>query len=66
MTQSHSKSAAMGASAKNSPSWVSPALVAYTIATWQPFYRNQLTESDAIEILVNVGRLIDGTREDSR
>lgn len=41
------------------PGWVTEALIADTIQTWQPYYDTPLTEQDAIEMLVNVGRLFD-------
>ncbi len=46
------------------PSWISRELVAKTIRTWEPFYEKSLTETDAVEILVAVGLVIDATRED--
>ncbi|MEM9416319.1 MAG: hypothetical protein AAGA29_12705 [Planctomycetota bacterium] len=39
------------------PDWVTDALIADTIRTWQPYYDTPLTRQDAIEMLVNVGRL---------
>jgi hypothetical protein len=41
------------------PKWISRDLVAETLAVWQPFYGFSLTERDAIEILLDVGRLFD-------
>ncbi|MCD8140365.1 MAG: hypothetical protein LUE17_11405 [Planctomycetaceae bacterium] len=41
------------------PDWISPELLADTIKTWQPYYREELTESEALEILLTVSRLID-------
>lgn len=41
------------------PRWVTEALIADTIRTWQPYYDTPLTEKDAIEMLVNVGQLFD-------
>ncbi|MGB0768093.1 MAG: hypothetical protein ACPGYV_10320 [Phycisphaeraceae bacterium] len=41
------------------PGWITDALIADTIQTWQPYYDEPLTEQDAIEMLVNVGRLLD-------
>ena len=41
------------------PSWITDDLIADTISTWQPYYNTPLTEQDAIEMLVNVGRLFD-------
>jgi hypothetical protein len=41
------------------PKWVSRDLVAETIAVWSPKYGSRLTEREAIEILLDVGRLFD-------
>jgi hypothetical protein len=41
------------------PSWMTAGLVAETIATWQPYYAEQLTERDAVAILQSVGGLVD-------
>lgn len=41
------------------PDWVTAELLEATLGTWQPFYAEPLTERDALEILVDVGRLID-------
>ena len=41
------------------PEWVTAELLADTIATWQSFYPHRLTELDALEILLAVGRLFD-------
>lgn len=43
----------------NAPAWITDELVACTLKTWQPFYSRQLTRSDAIEILLAAGNLID-------
>ncbi len=42
-----------------SPPWVTPELIADTIATWQPYYKESLTENDALDILLSVSRLTD-------
>ena len=42
-----------------SPAWVTAELIADTIATWQPYFREALTAEDALEILQDVGHLID-------
>jgi hypothetical protein len=39
------------------PPWVTPDLIAHTLRVWQPFYRNQLISEDALEIIMNVGRM---------
>ena len=41
------------------PSWVTSELIAQTIETWQPYYRDCLTEQDALDILMSVGRLFE-------
>ena len=43
----------------NAPAWITDDLVAYTLKTWQPFYKKRLTRSDAIEMLLAAGNLID-------
>ena len=47
------------------PAWVTAELLAHTLAAWQPYYAAPLTATDALEILLNVGQLIDalGTAE---
>ncbi len=44
------------------PAWINDQLVAETKAAWEPIYGRKLTESEAIEILLNVGRLLDALR----
>lgn len=44
---------------RRAPAWITEELIADTISTWQPYYDEPLTEQDAIEVLVNVGRLFD-------
>ena len=41
------------------PPWITPELVQDTIDTWQPYYADDLTIVDALEILMSVGNLID-------
>jgi hypothetical protein len=41
------------------PAWITVDLIADTIATWQPYFREALTAEDALEILQDVGHLID-------
>jgi hypothetical protein len=41
------------------PAWVTPALIAQTIKTWQPYYETRLTPDDALAMILNVGRLFD-------
>ena len=39
--------------------WVTPELIADTIATWQPYYDDPLTVEDAVQILLSVAQLVD-------
>ena len=41
------------------PSWITSELIAETIRVWQPKYQKPLSPDDAVEILVNVGRLLE-------
>lgn len=41
------------------PSWVTDELVEQTIRVWQPYYAIPLTREDAIEMIQEVGRLLD-------
>lgn len=41
------------------PAWITPELIAETIRVWEPKYSRPLTDGDAIEILLNVGSLLD-------
>lgn len=41
------------------PVWITPALIADTLRVWQPYYRQKLTERDALDILLAVGNLFD-------
>ena len=45
-----------------SPDWVTPGLLHDTIETWQPYYHEQLTVADALDILLAVSRLVDTIR----
>ena len=47
-----------------SPVWVTPDLIARTVATWQPHYSEPLTPEVALEILLAAGRLLDALVED--
>jgi hypothetical protein len=47
------------ASVPGAPAWITPDLIADTLETWQPYYAARLTEGDALEILLAVGRLTD-------
>ena len=41
------------------PAWITPSLIADTVAVWQPHYSVSLTVADAVEILQNVGKLFE-------
>ncbi len=41
------------------PPWITPNLIRETLRVWSPYYGDRLTERDAIEILLDVGRLFD-------
>ena len=41
------------------PAWITPELITVTLDTWQPYYPECLTVTDAVEILHTVGRLLD-------
>ena len=45
-----------------SPDWVTSWLLLDTIETWQPHYPEQLTVTDALDILLAVSRLVDTIR----
>lgn len=45
-----------------SPPWITPELLAKTIATWQPYYSEPLSVEDATEILSSFGLLIDAMK----
>jgi hypothetical protein len=40
------------------PSWITSDLVADTIRVWQRYYEAPLTPDDALEMIVNVGQLL--------
>lgn len=39
------------------PAWITPQLIDLTLRVWQPFYHVQLAAQDAVQILLNAGRL---------
>lgn len=41
------------------PAWVTPQLLDDTLQAWQPFFKRTLTPTDALEILLDWGRLLD-------
>lgn len=45
------------------PEWVTPELLADTIETWQPYYKETLTGEEALSIILNVARLSDTITE---
>ena len=61
MSSEHEASTAVDQHAQRArsraPSWITDELIADTISTWQPYYDFGLAEQDAIEMLVNIGRL---------
>lgn len=40
------------------PSWITPELVTHTLRVWNPYYGDSLTSDDAVNILMNVSRLV--------
>ena len=48
------------------PAWISDALLAETIDVWTEAYGRPVSEAEAIEILVNVGRLAEALLEARR
>lgn len=43
------------------PEWIEHNLVEETIRIWQPLYGHSLTQSDALDLLINVGQILDLT-----
>lgn len=41
------------------PDWATAELLSDTIAVWQPYYAENLTAADALEILLAAGRLFE-------
>ena len=54
--QTASASASVPAGAQE---WITAELIGDTIATWQPYYAEPLTEQEALEMLLHVGLLRD-------
>lgn len=52
---------ATAAAARNIPgaAWIDDEAVADTIAVWAPYYGDKLTETEAVEILMNVKNLVE-------
>lgn len=42
-----------------SPEWVTPDLLNHTLEVWNPYYDEQLTVTEALDILMAVSRLAD-------
>ena len=45
------------------PGWIDQALIEKTRSTWEPIYKRELTNSELLEILLSVGRLIEVMQE---
>lgn len=41
------------------PSWITAELIEHTTRIWQPFYEEQLIPEQAMEIIMNMGRMMD-------
>jgi hypothetical protein len=41
------------------PAWVTTELLASAIAVWQPYYSELLTDQEALDLVLGVGRLFD-------
>jgi hypothetical protein len=39
------------------PGWITADVIAETRAVWQPFYEKELTDDEAVGLLLNVGTL---------
>lgn len=42
-----------------SPNWVTPELLNDTLEVWQPYYEEELTVTESLNILMAVSRLLD-------
>jgi hypothetical protein len=58
-TVDNMNSAVEAAGSAGVPRWITNELLSDTIKTWQPYYTDQLTADDALEILITVGNLFD-------
>lgn len=47
----------------SSHSWISDELIRETLVIWQPYSDEELTEEDAIEIILNTSRFLDALQE---
>lgn len=48
---------------KARPAWIDDLLIEETKAVWEPIYGRSLTTAEAVEILLNVGRLLDAIQD---
>lgn len=40
------------------PSWITADLIAKTLKVWQPYYSQELIPEDALDMILNVGRIV--------
>lgn len=45
------------------PKWVTPDLLADTLEVWQPYYKEQLTVAENLDIILCVSKLADALTE---
>jgi len=41
------------------PKWITPDLLRDTVEIWQPYYAEELTDAESLEILLTVSRIFD-------
>lgn len=41
------------------PAWITPELIEHTLRVWQPYYEEPLIPENAVEIIMNIGRLVE-------
>ena len=46
------------------PAWITEELIAHTVKVWQPYYAKPLSACDALEILMNVGAVLNAVRDE--
>ena len=46
------------------PAWVTAELLANTVAVWQPYYPEPLTDQKTLDLVLGVGRLFDALGDD--
>jgi hypothetical protein len=51
--------AEIAAACRGAPTWITPEAVRDTLQVFRPYYKEGLTVSDALEILINTGNLFD-------